>query len=63
MNKIKEIREMQNLTQEEIAREINISLSSMRNIEKNRSIPNVYVAIELAKKLNTKVEELFIIEK
>ena len=59
MNKIKEVREMQNITQEEIARITGYSLSQIRNIEKGRSIPNVYLAMQIAEILNSRIEYLF----
>lgn len=58
-NKIQEVREQTNITQEDIARETGYSLSQIRNIEKGRSIPSVYVAIDIAKILGRSVEELF----
>lgn len=62
-NKIKEYRIEKNITQEEIARETGYSLSQIRNIEKNRSIPNVELAIIISRMLGKKVEEIFIKEK
>jgi len=61
INKIEQYRR-DKLTQEEISRKIDISLSQYRNIEKNRSIPSVEIAIKIAKILNTTVEEIFILE-
>lgn len=61
INKIEQYRR-EKFTQEEISRKIDISLSQYRNIEKNRSIPSVEIALKIAKILNTTVEEIFIIE-
>lgn len=61
INKIEQYRR-EKFTQEEISRKIDISLSQYRNIEKNRSIPSVEIAIKIAKILNTTVEEIFILE-
>jgi len=61
INRIEQYRR-EKYTQEEISRKIDISLSQYRNIEKNRSIPSVEIALKIAKILNTTVEEIFIIE-
>lgn len=62
-NKIKEFRAEKNKTQEDLARETGYSLSQIRNIERNRSIPTVEIAIDIARILGKKVEEIFIKEK
>lgn len=59
MKDLKKIRETKKITQEEIARELDISTTHYRNIEKQRNIPNVYIAIKISKILGEKVEELF----
>lgn len=63
-NKIKEKRLLKKITQQELANTINISLSQLANIENNRSICSVEIAIKIAQKLDCIVEEIFkIIEK
>lgn len=62
-NKIKEYRVEKNITQEKISQETGYSLSQIRNIERNRSIPNVELAIIIARILGKKVEEIFIVQK
>lgn len=59
-NKIKEFRAELNITQEELARKTGYSLSQIRNIEKNRSIPTVEIAMQISEILGKKVEEVFI---
>ena len=61
-NNIKRYREDINITQEELSRKLDISLSQCRNIEKNRSICSVEVALKIAEILNKKVEDIFILE-
>lgn len=61
-NLIKEKRTEKNITQEEMAKKIDVSLSHYRNIERERNIPNVEIAIKIAKILNTTVENIFIVE-
>lgn len=63
-NNIKDIRKTQNITQEQLARIIDITLRQMQNIENNKNIPSVLIAIKIKKALNVEnIEELFILEK
>lgn len=50
------------MTQEELARILNISLRSYQNIENDKQIPNVITTLKLAKLLNTTVENLYILD-
>jgi Predicted transcriptional regulators len=60
---IKEIRLKNNYTQEKLAREIDISLRQMQNIEKNKTIPSVEIAIKIKRVFNIMdIEELFNID-
>lgn len=59
MKDLKKVREFKKITQEELAKEIDISLTHYRNIERKRSVPNVVIAIKIARLLNERVEELF----
>lgn len=61
-NKITVIRKSMKMSQKELADRTNITETSIRNIEKSRTIPNVEIAIRIAKVLKTTVEEIFIIE-
>lgn len=62
-NSIKKYRLENKLTQEKLARECNITLRQMQNIENNRSIPRVDTAIKLKQILKIKnIEELFNID-
>ncbi|WP_179420036.1 helix-turn-helix domain-containing protein [Clostridium beijerinckii] len=38
---------------------VNITETQIRNIEKNRSIPRVDIAMKIAKELKSTVEEIF----
>ncbi len=58
-NNLKEIRTENNLTQEGLAAMVNVSRQTIISIEKDYYIPTTVLALKLAKKLNTKVEELF----
>jgi putative transcriptional regulator len=58
-NKIEKKRKDNNLTQRELANKVNITETQIRNIEKNRSVPRVDIAIKIAKELKSTVEEIF----
>lgn len=60
-NNITQKRKEENLTQRKLANRINITETQVRNIEKNRNIPKVDIAIKIAKELKSTVEEIFII--
>lgn len=61
-NKIKEYRKKLNITQLQLAFIVDCAESEIRNIEKNRTIPNIEIAIKIKKALNVKdIEDLFII--
>lgn len=63
-NNIKLYREKMGISQEKLARLVDISLSQLRNIEKDRTEkPSIEVAIKIKRALNVNdIEELFIIE-
>ena len=59
-NYVEERRKKLKLTQEEVARKCDISLTTYRNIEKNRNIPSIEIALKLMKILETNnIYELF----
>lgn len=58
-NNLKEKRLIKKITQQELANSIDISISQLANIENNRSIPSVEIAIKIAKKLDCIVEDIF----
>lgn len=60
MNRLPEIRRIHNVTQEQCAHLIGISLTQYRNIEKNRTNDcSVSTAIKIAKIFNMRVEDIF----
>lgn len=61
-NKVQILREEKDLTQRELSNKINLTETQIRNIEKNRSIPRVDIAIKIARELGKTVEEIFIIK-
>ena len=61
-NKLKEKRLTKNITQQELAYKVGVSISQVANIENNRCICNVEMAIKIAHILDCIVEEIFIIK-
>ena len=57
-NRIAEIRNIENITQEELAKKSNISRVALSSIE-NGTVPNGDTMINIAKALNKKVEDIF----
>lgn len=62
-NNIKQFRVREGLTQEELAKKINISRQMVGLIENNKTIPSVETALKLAKVLKEPIEHLFCFEK
>lgn len=58
-NNLKIFREKKGFTQAEIANKLNISIMTYFRYESGERIPNVCIAQQLAKTLNTTIEELF----
>lgn len=62
-NKIAEYRKKLNLTQPQLAKKAKLtSYTLIQRYEKESRVPSVYIAIRIAKALNTTVEELFKLE-
>lgn len=59
MNKLKTMRNAANLTQEATAKRAGISYRAYQNYENGLRVPNAYIAVLIAKALNSTVEELF----
>ena len=61
-NKIKVQRAINNLTQEELAKKINVSRQTINSIEKNRYVPSTILALKLSKLFAKTVNEIFELE-
>lgn len=57
-NRVAEIRNVENITQEELAKNAKISRVALSSIE-NGTVPNGNTMINIAKALNRTVEEIF----
>lgn len=58
-NNIKQFRVREGLTQEELAKKINISRQMVGLIENNKTIPSVEIALKISKVLKEPIERLF----
>ncbi|NVK50743.1 MAG: helix-turn-helix transcriptional regulator [Cyclobacteriaceae bacterium] len=61
-NRIKEFRVKLGLTQEELAKKVNVRRETIVFLEKNKYNPSLRLAFDLAQILNVSVEELFSFE-
>jgi putative transcriptional regulator len=61
-NCLKEMRTLKNLTQAQLAEQVQVSRQTIISIESNRYIPSVLLAIKLAKALEKEVEQVFELE-
>lgn len=59
-NRIKEFRARYNLTQEELAKKVNVRRETIVFLEKNKYNPSLRLAYDLAKVFSVPIEELFI---
>ena len=61
-NRIKEFRARYNLTQDELAKKVNVRRETIVFLEKNKYNPSLRLAYDLAKVFSVKIEELFIFD-
>ena len=61
-NKIKEFRARYNLTQDDLARKVNVRRETIVFLEKNKYNPSLKLAYDLARVFSVTIEELFIFE-
>lgn len=61
-NRIKEFRARHNLTQEELARKVNVRRETIVFLEKNKYNPSLKLAFDLARVFSVTIEELFIFD-
>lgn len=59
LNRLKEVRTARGLSQGELAARADVTRQAISSIEANRYLPTTAVALQLARVLNTSVEELF----
>lgn len=61
-NRLKEIRQKNDLTQEALAEAVEVTRQTIIAIEKGKFGPTVTLALALAQRLDVKVEDLFWLE-
>mgnify|MGYP001814687577 FL=1 len=58
-NKLKVYRAMEDWTQEELARRVNVTRKTINTIENSKYVPSTYLALKMAAAFGVTVEELF----
>jgi len=61
--RIKEFRARYDMTQEDLAKKVNVRRETIVFLEKGKYNPSLQLAHDIAKVLNSTIEELFIFEK
>jgi putative transcriptional regulator len=61
-NSIKVYRAMNNWTQEELARRVNVTRKTINTIENSKFIPSTYLALKIASAFGVFVEDIFQID-
>jgi putative transcriptional regulator len=58
-NRIREFRARYNLTQDDLAKKVNVRRETIVFLEKNKYNPSLKLAYEIAKVFEVKIEEIF----
>lgn len=61
-NRIKELRARHNLTQDDLAKKVNVRRETILFIEKGKYNPSLKLAHEIAKSFESSIEEVFILK-
>ena len=61
-NKIKVYRAMNDWTQEELARRVNVTRKTINTVENRKFVPSAYLAIKIARAFGVSVEDVFQID-
>lgn len=59
-NRIKEFRARHNITQDELAKQVNVRRETIVFLEKNKYNPSLKLAYDLAQVFSVRIEDLFI---
>jgi putative transcriptional regulator len=62
-NRIRELRAKFNLTQDDLAKKVNVRRETIVFLEKNKYNPSLKLAHDIAVLFNTTIEEVFLFEK
>ena len=60
-NKLRQLRQKEKITQEELANAVGVTRQTIIAIEKQNYTPSVMLALKIAKNFNKPVEEIFIL--
>lgn len=58
-NRVKELREVTGLTQKELGEKVRVSRQAINAIETGKFDPSIWLAYDLAKYFNVRIEEIF----
>ena len=58
-NKLKVYRAMEDWTQEELARRVNVTRKTINTVENGKYVPSTYLALKIAAAFGVTVEDLF----
>lgn len=61
-NRIREFRARFNLTQEDLAKKVNVRRETIVFLEKNKYNPSLKLAYDIAKTFHSRIEEIFMFE-
>lgn len=61
-NNLKVERAIENITQEELAKQIGVTRQAINSIELNKYVPSTILALKLAQYFNKTVNEIFTLE-
>ena len=59
INKVREKRKEQHLTQEDLANKVGVTRKTILSLEKGSYIPSLLLAMDLVSALNIKIDQLF----
>ncbi|WP_377889915.1 helix-turn-helix transcriptional regulator [Alkalihalobacillus sp. R86527] len=62
LTRMKELRAMHKLTQAELARRVNVRRETIVFLEKGEYNPSLKLAMKIAKQLDARIEDVFILE-
>ncbi len=62
LNRIKELRKINKITQDELAELVEVSRQTIISLEKGKYNPSIFLAYKISKVFNLMIEDVFIFE-
>ncbi len=62
-NRLRIERAIKNMTQAELAEQVNVSRQTINSIETNKYVPSTVLALKIARAFDKKLEDIFELEK